>query len=86
MPIVSAFFGVLIRMYYQDHDPPYIHAERAGDHATFTFDAVLLAGSLRSRRAQRDIAAWASLHRRELEANWAALRQGQSLERIEPLQ
>jgi hypothetical protein len=84
--MISAFFGVLIRMYYQDHEPPHFHAEHAGEHATFTFDGVLLAGSLRSRRARRDITAWAVLHRRELEANWAGLKRGQALERIEPLQ
>jgi len=86
VPVISAFFGILIRMYYQEHDPAHFHAEHGGDHATFTFDGALLAGTIRSRRARRDIAAWAALHRRELEANWAAMKRGAALERIPPLQ
>jgi hypothetical protein len=85
VPVISAFFGILIRMYYKEHDPPHFHAEHAGDHATFTFDGTLLAGEIRSRRARRDIAAWATLHHRQLEANWAAMKRGEALERIEPL-
>jgi hypothetical protein len=85
VPVISAFFGILIRMYYKEHDPPHFHAEHAGEHATFTFDGLLLAGTLRSRRARDNIASWAALHRPELEANWAAMKRGATLERIEPL-
>ena len=86
MPVISAFFGVVIRMFYREHGPPHFHAEHRGDQATFTFDGQLLAGSLRSSRARRCIEDWATLHRRELEANWDRMKAGQPLERIEPLQ
>ena len=85
MPVISTFFGILIRMYYKEHGPPHFHAEHAGDQATYTFDGALLAGSIRSRQAHRHIAAWAAQHRPQLEANWAAMNAGQALERIEPL-
>jgi len=85
VPVISAFFGILIRMYYKEHGLPHFPAEHGGDQATFTFDGALLAGAIRSRRARRDIAAWAALHRPELEANWAAVTRGDALERIEPL-
>ena len=26
MPTISAFFGILIRMYFNDHPPPHFHA------------------------------------------------------------
>ena len=26
MPTISEFFGILIRMYYDDHNPPHFHA------------------------------------------------------------
>jgi hypothetical protein len=29
MPIISAFFGIVIRMYYKEHEPPHFHAEHA---------------------------------------------------------
>jgi Domain of unknown function (DUF4160) len=86
MPVISAFFGIVIRMYYREHDPPHFHAEHQGDHATFTFDGALADGSIRSATARRRVEQWANLHRRELEANWASMKTGRPLERIEPLQ
>ena len=34
MPVISTYFGILIRMYYKEHGPPHFHAEHAGDQAT----------------------------------------------------
>ena len=31
MPRISAFFGIIIWMYYNDHQPPHFHAEYAGE-------------------------------------------------------
>ena len=86
MPVISTFFGIVIRMFYQEHGPPHFHAEHQGDHTTFGFDGALLAGGLRSRAARRRIERWAALHRRELVAIWARIAAGQPLERIEPLE
>jgi hypothetical protein len=85
MPVISVFLGIIVRMFYQEHEPAHFHAEHQGDHATFTFDGQLVAGGIRSARARRHIQGWARLHRRELEANWVRMAQGQPLERIEPL-
>lgn len=38
MPTVSMFYGILIRMYYDDHNPPHFHAFYNEYEATFTFD------------------------------------------------
>ena len=86
MPVISTFFGTIIRMYYQEHEPPHFHAEHRGEQATFTFDGQLLTGAIKSRAARREIEAWALLHRRELESNWTLMKSGRPLERIEPLQ
>ncbi len=47
MPIISTFFGIVIRMYYSDHAPPHFHAEYQGQRATFDFTGRLLAGDMR---------------------------------------
>ncbi len=85
MPIISTFFGIVIRMYYQDHEPGHFHAEYQGQHAKFTFDGESLAGDL-SGTARRLIREWALQHRSDLEANWARMRAGTQLERIAPLE
>ena len=86
MPIISAFFGILIRMFYKEHEPAHFHAEYQSQLAKFSLDGDLLAGSIHSGTARRLIREWAALHRRELEANWENMKAGRSLERIEPLQ
>jgi len=86
MPVISVFFGIVIRMYYKAHEPAHFHAEHAGQHAKFAFDGVLMAGEISSRRAVRRIRDWAQLHRGELAGNWAKMKAGQPLETIAPLE
>jgi hypothetical protein len=85
MPIISTFFGIVIRMYYQDHEPANFHAEYQGRQAKFTFDGELLAGDL-SGTARRLVREWAALHRVELQENWARMLAGEQLDRIAPLE
>ena len=53
MPVISTFFGIVIRMFYQEHRPPHFHAEYQGQQATFDFGGNLLAGDIRSGVAKR---------------------------------
>jgi Domain of unknown function (DUF4160) len=85
VPVISIFFGIVIRMFYQEHGVAHFHAEYQGQQATFTFDGKVLAGAIRSRTALRLIEEWATEHRQELEANWERVKAGRPLERIAPL-
>jgi len=33
MPILSVFFGIIVRMWHDDHPPPHIHVEYQGFEA-----------------------------------------------------
>jgi len=68
VPVISIFFGIVIRMFYREHGAAHFHAEYQGQQATFTFDGQMLAGMIRSRTALRLIREWALLHSEELEA------------------
>ena len=85
MPVISTFFGIVIRMYYREHGVPHFHAEYQGQQATFTFEGELLAGDIRSRTALRLIKEWSLVRRAELEANWSRIKAGEPLERVAPL-
>lgn len=85
MPVVSTFFGIVIRMFYREHGVAHFHAEHQGQQATFTLDGKLLAGAIASRTALRLIAEWAGAHGPELQANWERMKAGRHLERIAPL-
>ena len=86
MPIISDFFGIIIRMFYREHEPPHFHAEYQGQQAKFSFDGKMTAGKISFRTARRLIREWASLHGGELHANWKKMKAGQTLERIAPLE
>lgn len=86
MPAISLFFGIVIRMFYREHEPPHFHAEYQGQRATFGFDGIMIVGRIDSRTAKRLIRQWANLHRDELEANWTNMKLGRSLDRIAPLE
>jgi len=86
VPIISTFFGIVIRMFYREHEPAHFHAEYQGQQGTFDLAGVPLSGGIRSRTARRLIQQWATLHRSELESNWRRMKGGEALERIEPLE
>jgi uncharacterized protein DUF4160 len=86
MPIISTFFGIMIRMFYSEHGIPHFHAEHQGQRASFTFDGELLAGSMQSRTALRLIKEWSLAHQGELTENWSRMAAGEPLEGIAPLE
>jgi hypothetical protein len=52
MPRISAFYGIVIAMYYNDHEPPNFHARYADHDAQVLISSgEILQGSL-PRRAQ----------------------------------
>jgi len=85
VPIISLFFGIVIRMFYKEHEPAHFHAEYQGQLGKFDLEGKMVVGNIQSRTALRLIREWASLHRRELETNWKKMKAGRPLERIEPL-
>lgn len=86
MPIISTFFGIIIRMFFDDHAPPHFHAEYQGEEATFDFHGKTLHGSIRSATARRLIRRWAQLHRNELERNWKRAKKLEPISQIPPLE
>ena len=86
MPEISRFFGIIIRMYYNDHQPPHFHAHYGEYQAELTIETLeILKGKL-PRRALGLILEWAVLHRDELRADWERARNEETLEPIEPLE
>lgn len=86
VPTISTFFGITIRMHFDEHPPPHFHARYQGIAGVFTFDGEMIAGRIQSRAALRLIREWAALHRPELEANWLRIEHELPVEPIEPLQ
>jgi phosphomannomutase len=86
MPEISRFYGIVIAMFYSEHNPPHFHA-RYGKHkvAIRIADLSVLEGGL-PPRALGLVVEWASRHRDALLEDWQRARTEQALNRIEPLE
>lgn len=62
MPIISRFYGIIIAMYFNDHNPPHFHAKYSGYEARFDFEGEVLEGEL-PVRATKFVQEWISLHK-----------------------
>lgn len=85
MPEISRFLGIVIRMYYRDHDPPHFHAEYGENEIIVGIDDGAIEGRF-PRRALSAVLDWRQLHRDELSLNWDLARSEQPLNRIDPLE
>jgi hypothetical protein len=86
MPEISRFFGIVIKMYFNDHAPPHFHAEYGDEEAVLSIESLaVLRGSLPSR-AIGLVLEWAQGNRKALFENWDSLRGGEPPRRIKPLE
>ena len=86
MPEISRFFGIVIRMFYNDHAPPHFHAEYGEHEALIEIESLAVyAGSL-PNRALALVREWAPLHRDELRQDWTLARTGRVPAAIDPLE
>lgn len=88
MPVISMFYGIVIRMYFLEdarHGTPHIHARYAPHEASIRIDdGEVLAGNL-PRRQLRLVQAWIELHRDELMSDWELAVAGEMPHKIDPL-
>lgn len=86
MPEVSRFFGIVIRMYYDEHAPPHFHAIYGDHEAQIGINPIeVLEGKL-PRRAVSMVIEWTALHQQELIRNWEELRKDHPVAKIKPLE
>ncbi len=86
MPEIARFFGIIIRMFYDDHNPPHFHAEFGDQKAVIDFRGNILIGDLGSRTALKLVREWIDLHQAELAEDWGLARAGKQIKRIAPLE
>jgi hypothetical protein len=88
VPVISMFYGIIIRLYLIDnrhHNLPHIHAKYGEFEGSVGIaDGEILSGSL-PRKQLRLVQAWIELHRDELMADWELAVSGESPYKIEPL-
>ncbi len=86
MPEVSRFFGIIIRLYWNDHEPPHFHAIYGEHEALVEIETLAIYRGHLPRRALALVLEWAVLHREELREDWRRARAMEPILPIEPLQ
>ena len=85
MPRISSFYGIIIWMYWNDHNPPHFHATYGDFEILIQIqDLSVYAGSLPSR-AFGLVMEWAMFHQTELLENWQLMTEDKPLKKIAPL-
>lgn len=88
MPAISAFYGIIIFMYFVDnmkHHRPHIHAEYGEYEAVIAIDeGDVLEGDLPNAKMKL-VQAWMEIHREELSLNWQLAVTKRAPHKIEPL-
>ena len=70
MPEISRFYGIVIRMYDNDHPPPHFHAEYAGESIVVQIDTLAVVAEKLPPRATGLVMEWATQHQAELQDVW----------------
>ncbi len=86
MPEISRFFGIVIKMFFDDHNPPHFHAEYADSVALIGIRTLAVFSGRLPPRAMGLVIEWATLHQQELLADWERAQTQQDLRPIAPLE
>ena len=85
MPIICRFFGIIIYMFWRDHQPPHFHAKYGDSEIIVEIETGKIIGNI-SKRALSMIQEWRKLHKEELLDDWKLVEQNKPLKSIKPLE
>jgi hypothetical protein len=70
VPTIAIFSGIIIQMFFEDHNPPHVHAIYSGAKALISIgDGEIIRGTLPRKQAKL-VKDWVELRRAELMENW----------------
>jgi len=85
MPEICRFYGIIIAIFYSEHNPPHFHARYADRKASIGIrDLAVIEGSL-PPRAMGLVMEWAAIHKDELMNAWQQAENNQPPGKIVPL-
>ena len=70
MPTLSMFYGILIKMFFDDHQPPHFHAEYGEYELVVTINPIKIIKGNAPNRVKSMVLEWTALHQEELLQDW----------------
>jgi hypothetical protein len=86
MPEICRFFGIVIKMHFNDHAPPHFHARYGRFTASIAISRLALLKGRLPPRVLGFVLEWAALHRDELLEDWEIARRRGDVKPIQPLE
>ena len=86
MPTISVFYGIIIKMYFDDHAPPHFHVEYGEYELVVSISPIRVIRGQAPKRVNSMVLEWAALHQEELLADWKLCKALQTPHPIEPLE
>jgi hypothetical protein len=86
VPEISRFFGIIITMYFSDHQPPHFHVRYGEWKAQVTIETISILNGTLPPRVFGLVAEWSLVHRDELRENWNLVQNESLPKKIAPLE
>jgi hypothetical protein len=83
MPEISRFMGMVICIFFNDHEIPHIHVYYEGKLTKIDFDGNVISRLLLPLNKLHIIRDWIKKYQYELRSNWDKIRERKMPERIE---
>lgn len=85
MPEISRFYGIIVAMFFGDHNPPHFHARYGAEKVAIEIETLRILEGHLPPRALGLVIEWASQHKNELMQNWELAKNNHAPKKIEPL-
>jgi hypothetical protein len=86
MPVISAFFGIIIRIYYSDHNPPHFHAQYGDDEVIIEIKSGRVLNGKIPKRLQYFLELWRRKNAGEIMEAWESAQHFKVPNRVKPLE
>jgi hypothetical protein len=85
MPEICRFYGIIVAMFFDDHNPPHFHARYGRNNVAIEINSLRVLEGQIPPRALGLVVEWASQHQAGLLRNWELAKNNKPVNKIAPL-
>lgn len=84
MPEICRFYGIVLFLYYRDHNPPHIHFTYGSYTCSMSVIDRIVDGQAPAKVIEK-VNRWIDLHENEILSLWEQIQRGEKIGKLEPL-
>ncbi len=85
MPEICRFYGIIIKMYFNDHPPPHFHVSYGEHEELIEIETGEVLQGFLPKTAAYLVESWREQHVNDLEKSWTSAQKPEVLKKIAPL-